>query len=71
MNKYALTLLFVASSAFAGEGMWMPQQLPQIAADVQKMGAKFDPNRLAKSVIQPARRFLKILSRSIELIADF
>jgi hypothetical protein len=47
MNKYALILLFVASSAFAGEGMWMPQQLPQIAADVQKMGAKFDPNRLS------------------------
>ena len=47
MNKYALILLFVASSAFAGEGMWMPQQIPQIAADVQKMGAQFDPNKLS------------------------
>jgi len=47
MNKYALILFFVASSALAGEGMWMPQQIPQIAADVQKMGAKFDPNRLS------------------------
>jgi len=47
MKKYVSIVLFVASSAFAGEGMWMPQQIPQIAADVQKMGAKFDPNRLA------------------------
>lgn len=47
MNKYALILLFVASSAFAGEGMWMPQQIPQIATDVQKMGAQFDPNKLS------------------------
>ncbi len=47
MKKYVLIVLFVATSAFAGEGMWMPQQIPQIAADVQKMGAKFDPNRLA------------------------
>ena len=47
MKKLTLFTLFLSVSAFAGEGMWMPQQIPQIAADVQKMGAKFDPNRLA------------------------
>jgi hypothetical protein len=47
MKKLTLFTLFLSVSAFAGEGMWMPQQIPQIAADVQKMGAKFDPNLLA------------------------
>ncbi|HEY4642780.1 MAG TPA: S46 family peptidase [Thermoanaerobaculia bacterium] len=47
MKKATLLLLFLTTAAYAGEGMWMPQQIPQIAADVQKMGAKFDPNRLA------------------------
>ena len=27
--------------------MWTPQQIPQIAGEVQKLGAQFDPNRLA------------------------
>ena len=47
MKKFSLLIVFLATAAYAGEGMWMPQQIPQIAADVQKMGAKFDPNRLA------------------------
>src|SRR3954469_7342786 len=47
MKKLTLVIVFLATAAYAGEGMWMPQQIPQIAADVQKMGAKFDPNRLA------------------------
>ncbi len=47
MKRYVLITLFVASSAIAGEGMWMPQQIPQIADGVRKMGAQFDPNRLA------------------------
>jgi peptidase S46-like protein len=37
----------VAVSAFAGEGMWMPQQVPQLAPELQKMGIKIDPAKLA------------------------
>src|SRR5438045_7658418 len=37
----------LAASAFADEGMWMPQQVPQLAAELQKMGLKIDPNRFA------------------------
>jgi len=40
-------LLATASAAFAGEGMWMPQQVPQLAPELQKMGIKIDPNRFA------------------------
>lgn len=31
----------------AGEGMWVPQQLPEIAASLKKAGLKLDPKQLA------------------------
>ena len=37
----------VATMAFADEGMWMPQQVPQLASELQKMGIKIDPQRFA------------------------
>ena len=37
----------VAMNAYAGEGMWMPQQIPQLASELQKMGIKIDPGKLA------------------------
>src|SRR5438105_143762 len=46
MKKLALLLAF-ATTAFANEGMWMPQQIPQLAAELQKMGLKIDANRFA------------------------
>jgi hypothetical protein len=36
-----------ACVAFAGEGMWMPQQVPQLAPELRRMGMQTDPNRLA------------------------
>ncbi len=39
--------LLVCAAAWAGEGMWMPQQVPQLAAELQQHGLKIDPNRLA------------------------
>ena len=31
------------SAAIAGEGMWVPQQLPEISAQLKKAGLKLDP----------------------------
>ena len=42
-----LTAALVAATAFADEGMWMPQQVPQIAARLQQLGIRMDPNRLS------------------------
>ena len=42
----AATML-LAASLVADEGMWMPLQVPQIAAQMQKAGLKIDPKRLA------------------------
>src|SRR5437867_4689876 len=43
---FALAAL-ITISVFGAEGMWMPQQVPQLASELQKMGIKIDPNRLA------------------------
>ena len=44
----AATALAAASRAHADEGMWMPQQLPQIAKAMKAAGLKTDPQQLAK-----------------------
>ncbi len=37
----------VAAGLFAAEGMWMPQQVRELAPELAKMGLKVDPARLA------------------------
>jgi hypothetical protein len=41
------TMGMAALSANAGEGMWVPQQLPEIAGPLKKAGLKLDPKQLA------------------------
>ena len=41
------TMGMAALSATAGEGMWVPQQLPEIAGPLKKAGLKLDPKQLA------------------------
>jgi hypothetical protein len=50
MKKTLLTLaiLSIASAAYADEGMWMPQQLPQVAKQLKAAGLKLDPATLTK-----------------------
>ena len=50
MKKY-LVILFAATSVLAGEGMWMPQQMPQLAAELEKAG--IDADRLANLTGDP------------------
>ena len=37
----------LAVTVHADEGMWMPQQVPQIAARLQQLGIRMDPSKLA------------------------
>src|SRR5438132_1626778 len=46
MKKLALLLAF-ATAVFGAEGMWMPQQIPSLAAELKKAGLKIDANRFA------------------------
>jgi hypothetical protein len=48
VKKLAMTIMALcAAAALADEGMWMPQQVPQLAAELRKMGIKIDPQRFA------------------------
>src|SRR5712691_9989328 len=47
MKKLLAVLAISATPLFAAEGMWMPQQIPQLASELQKMGIKIDPQRFA------------------------
>src|SRR5689334_14381675 len=48
MKKTLIAILaLTATSAFAAEGMWMPQQLPKLAAKLKAAGLKIDPARFS------------------------
>src|SRR5205814_6551445 len=48
MKRTLIALIaMLAVNLYGAEGMWMPQQIPQLAAELQKMGIKIDPNRFA------------------------
>ncbi|AKC85960.1 S46 family peptidase [Pseudoxanthomonas suwonensis] len=42
-----LAALAAAPAAWAGEGMWVPQQLPEIAGPLKQAGLKLSPQQLA------------------------
>lgn len=49
MKKSLLSLAILTSfAAHADEGMWMPQQLPQVAKQLKAAGLKLDPATLTK-----------------------
>jgi len=43
----ALAMAAIAAPALADEGMWVPQQLPEIAGPLKKAGLELDPQQLA------------------------
>nr|WP_231118203.1 S46 family peptidase [Lysobacter silvisoli] len=49
----AMTGTFAVGLAQAGEGMWVPQQLPEIAGPLKKAGLKLNPKQLANLTGDP------------------
>ncbi len=47
LSASVLAVLATAPAAWAGEGMWVPQQLPEIAGPLKKAGLKLSPQQLA------------------------
>ncbi|HET6396759.1 MAG TPA: S46 family peptidase [Pseudoxanthomonas sp.] len=47
LSASVLAALALAPAAMAGEGMWVPQQLPEIAGPLKKAGLKLAPEQLA------------------------
>lgn len=48
MKSKLIILGFICAAAHADEGMWMPQQLPEIAGQMKAAGLKLDPGSLTK-----------------------
>ncbi|MCG2586687.1 S46 family peptidase [Massilia sp. TS11] len=48
MKKSLLALALVSLYAQADEGMWMPQQLPEVAKQLKAAGLKLDPKSLSQ-----------------------
>ena len=57
LNLLAASLAVASLSciglAHAGEGMWVPQQLPEIAGPLKKAGLKLSPEQLANLTGDP------------------
>ena len=49
----ALALAAVSAGALAGEGMWVPQQLPEISGPLKKAGLKLNARQLANLTGDP------------------
>ncbi len=49
----AVAALVLPTHARAGEGMWVPQQLPEISGPLKKAGLKLDPRQLANLTGDP------------------
>jgi len=47
LSASVLAALAAAPAAWAGEGMWVPQQLPEIAGPLKQAGLKLSPEQLA------------------------
>ena len=45
--------LLAAQIAQAGEGMWVPQQLPEIAGPLKKAGLKLSPQQISNLTGDP------------------
>ncbi|HWW70683.1 MAG TPA: S46 family peptidase [Duganella sp.] len=54
MRKTLIALAILSATAHADEGMWMPQQLPQVAKELKAAGLKLAPADLTKLTEFPA-----------------
>jgi len=54
MHKTLIALAILSTAAHADEGMWMPQQLPQVAKELKAAGLELDPANLTKLTEFPA-----------------
>lgn len=79
MMKKSLITLAVASAAtsalfstatLANEGMWMPQQLPQIASQLKAAGLKLDPKDLTELTEFPMGAIVSLGGCSASFVSD-
>ncbi|MES2149256.1 MAG: S46 family peptidase [Pseudomonadota bacterium] len=69
MKKTLLTLAILSTVAHADEGMWMPQQLPQVAKQLKAAGLKLDPAALTKLTEFPAGAIVGLVGCSASFVS--
>ena len=70
MKRLIAVMALVATPLFAAEGMWMPQQMPLLASDLQKMGLKIDPNRFADLTGDPMGAVISLGGCSASFVSN-
>ena len=62
MKRFVLpwTLLALAAPALAGEGMWRPGQLPELADDLRAAGLEIAPERLSDLTAHPMNAVISL-----------
>jgi len=70
MKRLLVLLALSATPLLAAEGMWMPQQIPLLATDLQKMGLKIDPNRFADLTGDPMGAVISLGGCSASFVSN-
>lgn len=53
LSLFVLATLIAIDSTHAGEGMWVPQQLPEIAGPLKQAGLQLSPEQLSNLTGDP------------------
>ncbi len=70
MKKTLLLLALASQFAQADEGMWMPQQLPQIANELKAAGLELDPASLTKLTEFPMAAIVSLGGCSASFVSE-
>jgi hypothetical protein len=70
MRRLIALIALAAMPMFAAEGMWMPQQIPQLATELQKLGLKIDPNRFADLTGDPMGAVISLGGCSASFVSN-
>jgi hypothetical protein len=70
MNKSLLVLALLSAPALANEGMWMPQQMPQLAKELKDAGLEIDPARLAQLTEFPLGAIISLGGCTASFVSD-
>ncbi|GAB2847291.1 S46 family peptidase [Pseudoduganella ginsengisoli] len=70
MKKTLIALAMLsAANAYADEGMWMPQQLPQVAKQLKAAGLKLDPATLTRLTEFPMNAIVSLGNCSASFVS--
>src|ERR1043165_6349084 len=69
VKRLTLLLCLVAAPRIGAEGMWMPQQIPQLAPELKKLGLKIDPQRFADLTGDPMGAVISLGGCSASFVA--